>query len=248
MMRISRVGLCTFLVVAPLAGEATMPPPEGGEFPEAYLQRKQDVPDAFAVKRAFKPLVTKIQENRLAVRQGRMTMAEAQATGGIVVEGSREIPVLMGKFSNTGADPYPVSDLQTQLFDGPWPTQTMTEFYEEISYGRFSVGGTVFPWKTLSNTGAHYAGPGNCKGLCDQAKVADFLKELMDQNDRGDRLLAVRQRRPGRHAQLGRRRRVRRLRRVRARRCRRRVRAGPRAAAASGPIAGSTAAGPAATT
>jgi hypothetical protein len=65
---------------------------------------------------------------------GIMTIEAAHAAGGIVVSGTKSIPVLTAQFNNTRADPYPVADLQKELFDGPWSTGTMTEYYQEISY------------------------------------------------------------------------------------------------------------------
>ena len=76
------------------------------------------------------------------------------AAGGTAIPGTRSIPVLAAKFSNTGADPYATANLQRELFDGPWPTGTMTQYYQEISYGQFTVNGTVFPWKALAGNDA----------------------------------------------------------------------------------------------
>jgi hypothetical protein len=75
-----------------------------------------------------------------------MTVEAVSAAGGAVVSGTKSIPVLTSKFSNTSSDPFATADLQQELFDGPWPTGTMSDFYQEISYGQFSVTGTVFPW------------------------------------------------------------------------------------------------------
>jgi M6 family metalloprotease-like protein len=100
------------------------------------------------------------------------------------VSGRRNIPVLMATFANTEAEPYDVADLQRQLFDGPWRTGTMTSYYEEISNGKFSVGGTVYPWKKLSQDDVFYeGGVPKCLGTCESSKVGELIKELVAAND-----------------------------------------------------------------
>jgi hypothetical protein len=94
------------------------------------------------------------------IRQQRMKMfgaaapAAGPAASGFAIEGKKAIPVLPLKFNDTGADPIDVATLQRELFDGPWPTGTMTEYYREISYGRFEVTGQVLAFKALKNKGA----------------------------------------------------------------------------------------------
>ena len=106
--------------------------------------------------------------------------AAVTPAAGVAVEGTQSIPVLALKFSDTGANPIDVAQLQKELFDGPWPTGTMTEYYKEISYGRFEVKGKVQPFKTLKNRATFYSG--GCNGLCEQAKVPDMLKETLTLN------------------------------------------------------------------
>ncbi len=163
------------------AADATMPPKDGVEWSDGYIQRLQQQPDAFTYQRAYMPLMNRIQNNRRAVAQGIMSAAAANAAGGLVVSGTKSIPVLLGKYSNTGADPYPQANLQQELFDGPWPTGTMTEYYQEISYGVFTVTGTVFPWQSLANVDTFYES--GCNGLCNGAKTGDFLRETLDLSD-----------------------------------------------------------------
>jgi M6 family metalloprotease-like protein len=121
------------------------------------------------------------------VRQARLKMFGAgapsagPAASGFAIEGRKSIPVLTLKFSDTGsADPIDVKQLQTELFDGPWPTGTMTDYYKEISYGLFEVTGQVHPFKTLKNKGSFYTA--NCNGLCEEAKIPDMLTETLTLN------------------------------------------------------------------
>ena len=168
--------------------EATIPPREGTKWPKSYVDRRKaftpGVPPAFTYKRALLNVTRRIQANRKRMMQGALTEAAAAAApGGLSVTGTRRIPVLLSRFSNTAAAPFPEADLQKELFDGPWPTGTMTDFYKEISYGTFTVTGTVSPWQGLPKADTVYEGGANCNGICGSSKVGDFLKDTLDAND-----------------------------------------------------------------
>ncbi len=173
------IGLTYFFCAA--AASATIPPREGASWPQAYHERIAQQPNAFTYSHAYLPLMARIQQNRLAVASGQMTLTAAAAAGGTVVSGTKEIPVLLATFSDTAGDPFPPGNLQTELFDGPWPSGTMAEYYQEISYGAFTVTGTVFPWQALANDDTFYEG--GCNGLCVAANTAKLLEETLDSND-----------------------------------------------------------------
>ena len=88
-----------------------------------------------------------------------------------------KFPVITGNFSDTPGDRYPVENLQTELFDGPWPTGTMKEMYLEQSYGQFIVDGTVQGWFDVSMTEAWYTNGTN--GIGAGGRAANFVKELV---------------------------------------------------------------------
>ena len=94
------------------------------------------------------------------------------------VTGTFTIPVITTEFNNVGA-PYASGNLQTELFDGPWPTGTMTDFYTEISYGLLTVTGTVFNWFSLANNDTFYEGPSGCNGLCGSARTGDLIADSL---------------------------------------------------------------------
>jgi M6 family metalloprotease-like protein len=177
--------LCTFVAgsFSNILAGGIYPPKEGVDVPQAYFDRIAEDPTAFEMQRAYIKVVERIKRNREAVQRGIMTISEAQLEGGTVVSGTRTIPVLTGKYANTGADPYSVSTLQQELFDGPWPTGTMKDYYHEISYNNLTVDGTVFDWFTVSNNDTYYEGPLGCNGICGSARTGEFLKELLDAND-----------------------------------------------------------------
>lgn len=157
---------------------ATQPPRQGVAWPSEQIVERIW---GFAYNRAYIAQTERLRANRAALARGDINMAQAAAAGGVAISGARAIPVLMGTFSNTASPPYPVGNLQTELFDGPWSSGTMTEYYQEISYGQLNVGGTVFPWIQTANPDSFYEG--GCNGLCNAARTADFLTEILDLND-----------------------------------------------------------------
>jgi M6 family metalloprotease-like protein len=107
-----------------------------------------------------------------------------------MIKGIRYAPVVLTRYQDSPAAPYSASNLQKDLFDGPWPTGTMTDYYRAMSDHNFTVTGTVFDWKQLGKNHADYEGPdymdaqGNlqpCYGLCDYTRLLGFIKDSLDQ-------------------------------------------------------------------
>ena len=59
------------------------------------------------------------------------------------------LPVIMGRFSDVSSTYFDSNDFQTLLF-GANPAGSMSDYYDEISYGNFSVDGTVLGWYNSS--------------------------------------------------------------------------------------------------
>ncbi len=102
---------------------------------------------------------------------------------GTAVAGNVEIPIVAVTFSDTSGSPYLVADLQRQLFDGPWPTGTMTEHYAEMSGGRLAVTGQAFDWRRLPQPETFYSGPIGCNGICQNARLGEMLNAALAQVD-----------------------------------------------------------------
>ncbi len=183
----------------------TTPPKDGGPMPDAYLRVQQQRPKAFTYKRALMPWLSTVLRNRAALQSpgafeilSNMAALEALSVqGSPVVSGSRSIPVLLLKFSNTAADEsghplFALSTLQQKLFDGDpnHPGRTIGTLYREMSYGLFNVRGTVYDWKALPRPDTFYEGQDyigdhgleHCNGLCPSAHLGDLIKEALDLN------------------------------------------------------------------
>ncbi len=167
--------LCSLLAAS--AAYSDIPPRPGVKWPEGVRERMR----TFKLQRSYIQMMQRIQLNRTRLKTGLITMAAAQAAGGTLVAGTKSIPVLLAKFNNTGADPYPAANLQRELFDGPWPTGTMTDYYREVSYNQFTVNGRVYPWVTVSRNDTYYEA--GCNGVCTGARTGDFLRETLALQD-----------------------------------------------------------------
>ncbi|MCH7727222.1 MAG: M6 family metalloprotease domain-containing protein, partial [Planctomycetes bacterium] len=161
--------------------QATAPPAPGQDWSPALTKERLR---QLQFKRSLIAPARQARLNRQRAASGAMTRnAALSAPYGIAVAGSRSIPVLTGTYANTPGNPYPVANLQQELFDGPWPTGTMTEIYSDMSYGQLTVDGTVFNWVGNAENDTFYEGPAGCNGLCNGAKVGEFLTEVLDQVD-----------------------------------------------------------------
>ena len=72
-----------------------------------------------------------------------------------------ELPVLCFGFKNVNLPAGTVDGLQKELFDGPWPTGTLSEYWEEVSYGVFRFDGTVYDAGNLDEDDTYYEGADN---------------------------------------------------------------------------------------
>jgi M6 family metalloprotease-like protein len=88
--------------------------------------------------------------------------------------------VILIDFTDAFADTvnHPGWRYQQMLFDGPWPNQTMKEYYQEISYGDFTVIGEVTAIWYRANNGHDYYGYNN-----GSSRAAALVKEACQKAD-----------------------------------------------------------------
>jgi M6 family metalloprotease-like protein len=131
--------------------------------------------DSYVVQRGLRARAEAAELSRRRLESLPPDIALAAPIVGTAVAGLVEVPIVTVKFSDTAADPYPIADLQKELFDGPWPTGTMSDHYREMSGGKFTVTGEVFDWVALPKDDAFYAGPPGCNGICRDSELGDML-------------------------------------------------------------------------
>jgi M6 family metalloprotease-like protein len=174
------------VLASPLAFGQIVPPAPGVDLPQAYFDRIAENPKAFQFEKAWIEKARRARETREAFLSapdtGEMSFASLPdgLKNAMMVSGTTYVPVLMGKYSNTGADPYPTASLQTKLFAPP-PAASMTSLYSEMSYGNLTLTGTVYGWYLTSNIDTYYEG--GCNGLCGTAKTGQFIKEVLQLAD-----------------------------------------------------------------
>ncbi len=173
------------LVPLCLSGQVVAPAP-GVKFPQAYLDRLAEEPQAFTLQRAWIEKARMAKSTRETVfaktRRDRMSIESLpdDVRRAMAVSGTFFLPVLAGKFSNTGADPYLITSLQARLFDAP-PDSSMRSLYDEMSYGYLNILGVVYGWYQVSNVDWYY--DGYCNGLCPEAHPGKYILELLQLAD-----------------------------------------------------------------
>jgi len=72
------------------------------------------------------------------------------------------IPVLCVQYSDVEAE-WEIPTMQQKLF-GEWPTGTMTDYYNEVSYGQFYATGQVYGWYQATGNSQYYFRDNNHTG------------------------------------------------------------------------------------
>src|SRR5262249_1364021 len=118
--------LC-FIATPALVRAQIVSPAPGVDAPPEVLQNAR-VKGAFEFKQAWIAKTEKIRETREKYIDERgfykRDMMPAAAREQFSVTGTFKVPVFCVKYSDTGADPFPVSQLQTKLFSGPFAPRT----------------------------------------------------------------------------------------------------------------------------
>ncbi len=113
---------------------------------------------------------------------GRFLVTDGEGNRTVRIEGVYPVPVLLGEYSNTTGT-YSSAEFQTMLFDGPFPTGTMKEYYEENSYGLFTLEGTVFGWYGMPGSSGYYEGGDNGFGTDFPTNAGGFVYDLAAASD-----------------------------------------------------------------
>ncbi len=162
-----RLGSFLLAVIVLFAGvlRATTVPKPGHEFPQAYVEFRTERPDLFEIKRGWRGKVDRARALRQVLLHGdrdprKLSDAELQA---LTVSGTVQVPVVPVLFTpNTAPAPPSAAALDQILFTGPNPPSgTVTDYFNEVSYGLLNLTGTVFPYTTLPQADTVYEGGTN---------------------------------------------------------------------------------------
>jgi M6 family metalloprotease-like protein len=164
------------------------PPAPGVAIPQAILDRIEQNRKAFRYQNAWIQKVDRIRQNRRRYIQEHgfyhRDLVSAEQKRELSVTGTLYTPVIMVKFANTGSDPYVTSTMDQILFTGPHAPRTLSEYFTEVSYGDFTISGTVYGWYQLSQNDTYYEGPPGCNGWCStDGKAHEMVLEALAASD-----------------------------------------------------------------
>jgi M6 family metalloprotease-like protein len=178
------LGLIILFLFSSAARAQILPPKPGIDMPQAYFDQIANDKTAFQFRNAWIQRAARIKQDRqafLAAGNSSIQLLPPGEQQKFVVSGTIAVPVFLAIFNNTASTPYPSSKLRRELFDGPWPTGTVTQLYNEMSYGNLTLTGTVHDWVTLSQDDTYYES--GCNGLCESAKTGRFIQDILAAND-----------------------------------------------------------------
>jgi M6 family metalloprotease-like protein len=135
----------------------------GRKVPAAYYERLRQQPNAFQLQ------------------GGWIARAAAAAAAGQAVTDTLPLLVIPGLFSDSPEPHISASEVQQVLFDGPSANGTVSEFYNEVSEGRFGIRGVTLPWTRTSIT--LDSAVGSEFGLGGDAGTGSYLVELLAATD-----------------------------------------------------------------
>ncbi len=144
--------------------------------------------------------LAKIRDNRDTAFQPANPLAgvvpgnvSARKTAGALtlstLSGTFDYAVLPAKYLDSGADPWPPTELENELFQqgysGLGRPGSLRDYFDEVSYNNYQVNGTVHDWVTVSQNGSFYFGGSECHGLCASTteSAAGFVDEVIGLND-----------------------------------------------------------------
>ncbi len=182
--RVLTGALSCLLVAGASTGALALTSARDGSIPPAAVRELSKDASAYRNHRAWVDKAHAAKEARQSVARasGFASMSTPLAPD-LAVNGTMNVPVLLGYFSNQTAPASPITQaqIQAQLF-GANPTGSVSDYYSEVSYGQFTVGGTVYPWTQLAQVNSYYAG--TTQGLTPgDARTGNLIKELLDARD-----------------------------------------------------------------
>ena len=134
--------LLTSLMLIPTSNIfAVSPPPHDVETPAHVIEAQREIAKTYSESTIGARLRQRAKELEQAQADGRFMRAAPIAMA---------VPVIMGSYSDN-ANIFSAATFQTQLF-GANPSGSMSAYYSEISYGAFTLTGTVYGPYTAAGT------------------------------------------------------------------------------------------------
>ncbi len=183
--RINLIVIVTFLLQLTLpqtvsAGIRLCYTNPGVEISEEVRRAAERPGSDWDVPGGYNRLLERVIENRRAIQRGEVSEKMAKTMGGTAITGIKNFPVFPFAYANVSA-PITSNMFDQQLFTGPWPTGTLSQYYDEVSYSNLAVGGVVAAIVTVSNNDTYYEDGTN--GLWPNVTLAEAMHEILAARD-----------------------------------------------------------------
>ena len=178
--RVAVAAILLFLTAAPVPG--IVPPRQGGALPDHLIEERKGSKDAFRLKRAWIGRKERQLAGDVRYRVPLPAIEGAAAEFYRALSGVVQVPVLTGLYNDTAVQPLATTVLQQEFFDGPWPTGTISDYYNEVSLGLLEIEGTVYDWTVLDSTEVYYTAALGGVSLT-YSRTGEFIQELIDAHD-----------------------------------------------------------------
>ncbi|HEX2077760.1 MAG TPA: M6 family metalloprotease domain-containing protein [Longimicrobium sp.] len=142
----------------------------GIPLPAGYYERVRRDPDFFEFR----------HPRRVDLSGSRPGVPGGVSAAVLPSEGEMRMAVVMALFSDSPEPPLSSATTHQQLF-GQNPLGNLTEFYREMSRGKVSVTGTVFPWVRTGATRTTTVG--STMGLGGDAQLGPYMLDALAQLD-----------------------------------------------------------------
>ncbi|MBN2366140.1 MAG: hypothetical protein EH225_09180, partial [Calditrichaeota bacterium] len=153
----------------------TIPPMKGGPLPEKVREHTEMMQSEYPNSNMAHIIQKWVVDKQKAILNPEIGINNLETL-------TTSFPVLVGKYADAvNVQTDAPQQLQAELFDGPWPTLTMREFYLENSYNQFELDGMVYGWIEVSGPESLYTGPYGTFGMGGHA--ATFVREMIDSVD-----------------------------------------------------------------
>jgi M6 family metalloprotease-like protein len=162
-----------YVMLLSVNASAIVSPRGGGELPEGFKTGKGKDARSFMPGRGW---IGKAAQVRAASLAAFSTGAPSETA----LTGTMRIPVIGGLYTDyVGHTLQSLTLLQVELFDGPWATGTMAQYFQEASRGLFDVTGDVYGWVELANDEDYYVVPPSGGTMVGYSRTNEFIEEAV---------------------------------------------------------------------
>lgn len=168
------LSLAVIFAIAPAIVQAVAPPAEDVQAPKIVAQQALQMAKSYT-NSGLARRIQQLKEEREESSKSGLSFSAIQSTF--------VVPVLVGNYSDK-THIFSSGQYDSVLF-GANATGSMTDYYDEISYGAFTVTGDVYAGYTAANTQAYYVNGnyGMDGSYAYPANAAGFIKSLLGSAD-----------------------------------------------------------------